>query len=352
MDKEKMFYNAVAIALEGNPSSVRTLRKRTRKKGGNHFGEWQTAYEMLASKPRDPAAEWEKLERAGVRLIFRDERNFPPLLREMHHPPLAIYARGDLPESIVRGEALAIVGTRRATPDGKIITKRFARVLAEAGRAIVSGLALGIDAAAHEGCLEAPNGKTIAVLAGGLDNFYPAENERLGCQILERGGAIISEYPLGEPPYPDRFLERNRIVCGLARGVLVVECPQRSGSLATATYAREQNRDLFVVPGSITHPNFFGSHQLIRQGAELVTAPEEILETYGLLEKRKASREASATNDEERQVLHALHDAAMPLDVDKIIELTKLEPRVVNQTLSFLVLKHLVKETEAGYIIE
>jgi DNA processing protein len=290
----------------------------------------------------------------------------------MHHPPLAIYVRseirretgavsnagGELPDTIVNGNALAIVGTRRATPDGKATAKSFGRELSTAGFAIVSGLALGIDAAAHEGWLEAHEvgvaqaGGAVAVLAGGLDKFYPSENERLGRRILERGGSIISEYPLGEPPYAPRFLERNRIVCGLARGVLIVECPRRSGSLATAMYAREQNRDLFVVPGPITHPNFFGSHQLIRQGAELVTSPEEILKAYDLSKGVRVAREELAATPEEKQVLLALQAAGAPLDVDKIIELAKLEPRIANQTLTFLLLKHLVKETESGYIIE
>ncbi len=376
MNTEKMFYNAVAIALEGNPSSMRTIKKKCRQLDGGLFGGWHMAYEMLAGgshqtarrKLPHPEVEWEKLEHAGVRLMLRGDDVYPPALREMHHAPLAIYIRGVLPDTMntkteINAPPLAVVGTRRATADGKTTTKRFSRELAEAGCAIISGLALGIDASAHEGCLEAmasdtgyggrgDGGTTVAVLAGGLDKFYPAENERLGRRIIEQGGAVISEYPLGEPPYPNRFLERNRIVCGLARGVLVVECPKRSGSLATASYAFQQNRDLFVVPGSITHPNFFGSHQLIRQGAELVTAPEEILATYGVSKKQKTAREALAANPEEKLILLALRDAATALEVDKIMEITKLEPRIVNQTISFLSLKHLIKETEMGYIIE
>lgn len=361
-----MFYNAVAVALTGNPSSVRMLKKQVKKIHGERFGGWRMAYEMLMSGALgetvdrhallSPEDEWEKLERAGLRLIFSEENEFPPLLRELYHSPLAMYVHnetdGTLPETVVQGKTIAIVGTRRATPEGKTTTRRFAHEIASAGFTIVSGLALGIDAAAHEGSLEAPDGITIAVLAGGLDHFYPTENERLGKRILARGGAIISEYPLGEPPYPNRFLERNRIVCGLAKGVLVVECPKRSGSLATASYALQQNRDLFVVPGSVVHPNFFGSHQLIRQGAELVTTPEEILEAYGLTENDRAAREELTATPEEKQVLLALRATNAPLEVDKIVEMTKLEPRIANQALSFLLLKRLIKETEAGYIIE
>ena len=349
MDVEKMFYNATMIALEGNPSAMRAAQERS----GGLFEGWAGIYKTVAKIRRvNPERAWADLQKTGIRLIFRDEPDFPPLFREIHHAPLAIYVRGSLPEGLLAGNTVSIVGTRRATPEGKTIARRFAKKLADAGLVIVSGLALGIDAAAHEGCLSSTAGVTVAILAGGLDKFYPAENERLGKQILARGGAIISEYPIGEPPYPDRFLERNRIVCAAARGVLVVECPGRSGSLATAAYALQQNRDLFVVPGSIEHPNFFGSHQLIRQGAELVTSPEEILIAYDMQNISKERIMDAAATDEEKQVLQALRDASGPLDVDKIAEFTKLEPRIVNRTLSFLLLKDSIKETESGYIIE
>jgi DNA processing protein len=293
--------------------------------------------------------------------MFSDEADYPTLLQEIHDPPFALYILGELPNTKSNVHSVTVVGTRRATPDGKAITRRFARELANAGLTIVSGLALGIDAEAHEGCLAASDanthtaGKTIAVLARGVDRIYPAENELLARRILEHGGGIISEYPAGEPPYPDRFLERNRIVSGLSEGVLVVEAPARSGSLATATFALEQDRNVFVVPGSITHPNFFGSHQLIRQGAELVTAPEEILEAYGIDKKEKTAktkREEQNATPEEKHILTALRDANTPLEVDKIIALTKLEPRAVNRAITFLLIKQLIKEMDTGYIIE
>ena len=184
---------------------------------------------------------------------------------------------------------IAIVGTRRATPEGKIIAKRFARELTSYGIPIASGLAFGIDAAAHEECV-ATGGATIAVLAGGLDAIYPGSNAALAQKILARHGCIISEYPLGSPPLPYRFLERNRIISGISRGTLVVEAPENSGSLATARYALEANREVFVVPGSTLHPNFKGSHRLIRQGAELVTTPEEIFEAYGITREEKNAK--------------------------------------------------------------
>ncbi|HVO29016.1 MAG TPA: DNA-processing protein DprA [Candidatus Paceibacterota bacterium] len=347
MDEEKMFYNAVALALSGNPAEVRSRAKKT----GGSGGGWKALYETLASdgrSPPDPEAAWRELAEAGIGLVFREEPGFPHALRHIHDPPFALYVRGALP----RGKRLAIVGTRRATAAGKTTAMKFGRELARGGFAIVSGLALGIDAAAHEGCLAAANGKAIAVLAGGLDRFYPEENAWLGRKVLAGGGAIVSEYPLREPCYPDRFLERNRIISGLSEGTLVIECPDRSGSLATARFAFEQNRDLFVVPGPITHANFSGSHALIRQGAELVTKPEDIFEAYAMAGAEPAAHILDGANEAERLVLLALADAAAPASVDKIIAMTKLEPQAANRTLSFLVLKELVKETEAGYIIE
>lgn len=281
--------------------------------------------------------------------IFKNDAVYPPLLREIPDPPPAFYVRGTMPTST--RPPFAIVGTRRGTPEGLALARRFGRELASVGFPIVSGLALGIDAAAHEGCLETPNGVAIAVLAGGLNNIYPNENAKLGARILERGGAIISEYPEGMPPYKEHFLKRNRIVSGLSCGVLIIEAPEHSGSLATARHAMDQNRDLFVVPGPVTHGNFKGSHQLIRQGATLVTTPEEILEAYGVTPEEKIARRTESASAEEKQVLYALRALRAPAEVDKIISMTKLEPRVVTRTLSFLLLRGLIKEGRGGYTI-
>ena len=245
---------------------------------------------------------------------------------------------------------LAIVGTRRASADGKKTARDFARELACAGFTIASGLAFGIDAAAHEGCLDA-GGVTVAVLAGGLDSVYPLSHEALAQKILAHGGAIISEYPPGEEPFGYRFIERNRLISGISRAVLIVEAPESSGALATARYAVEQNRDLFVVPGAIAAANFKGSHTLIRQGAELVTSPDEILEAYDIVKKEKAVAQRRGESPEEILILEALETISAPADVDKIITMTRLEPRIVNRTLSFLILRGIVKETGGGYTI-
>jgi DNA processing protein len=276
---------------------------------------------------------------------------FPSQLAEIPDPPKALYVRGCLPPP--GKPALAIVGTRRATPAGKALAREFARALAGRSFSIISGLAFGIDAAAHEGALEA-GGHTIAVLPCGLDHVYPRSNVRLAEQILKSGGALVSEYPPGTEPLPYRFLERNRLVSGLARGVLVIEAPERSGALVTARLAAEQGRDCFIVPGPVGHPNYVGSHELIRKGAELVAKVDHILEAYGMLEEAGNGaamyREIENLSVEEKMIFDAVQKSQGPLEVDKLIEASKLQPQAVNIAISFLLMKGVIKETPGGYL--
>jgi DNA processing protein len=286
------------------------------------------------------------------RFIPSDAAQFPRWLAEIQNPPRGIFISG--PPPAPDALALAVVGTRRASPDGKALARDFARTLGRRGILIVSGLAFGIDAAAHEGALDA-DGQTIAVLPCGLDRIYPPSNEKLAAKILHCGGALVSEYPPGTEPLPFRFLERNRIVSGLARGVIVVEAPENSGALVTARLAAEQGRDCFVVPGPAHHPNFVGSHQLIRKGAELVTTPEEIMEAYGLRENTgKTGEMLLKRNDltgDERRILAFLFFFFFMTDIDKIITNANVEPQAANVAIGFLLVKGLVKETAGGYII-
>lgn len=338
--QEKIAYHALAVKTQ---SSYRELQKLL-----ENFGSWTAASQKINSSAAFSAEhEYEKLEKLGIALLFPDDPQFPPSLREIPWPPFAIYLRGTLPA--FKNPTLAIVGTRKATEEGKALAKTFAQTLAEANVVVISGLAFGIDAAAHRGSLDA-KGKTLAVLAHGLDQIYPRSHERLAEEILAHGGALLSEYPPGTPSLPYRFLERNRIVSGLASGVLVVEAPEGSGALATARFALEQNRDVFVVPGPARHPNFVGSHALIRNGAELVTKAEDILEALGI-EKENGRTEVSAENPVERQIIATLRQSQGALSVDKISEITNLKAQTVNQALTLLILKHAVKETEHGYAV-
>lgn len=379
MNEESLFYNAVAIALRGDQRAIGKAKQGS--------ANWADAYAALlgmirsggpglfplgkgTAEPRipDPERSAGALERAGVRILLSTDPLFPKPLREIPHPPHAIYIKGDLrtPAKSDGGmsRAIAIVGTRRATQEGRSFARRFGAALSSAGFAITSGLAFGIDGAAHEGCLAAHRGPAIAVLAGGLAAVHPRNHEGLARKILAAGGALVSEYPLHEPPLARRFIERNRLVSGISRGTLIIEAPERSGALSTARFAFEQDRDVFVLPGGVSQENYRGSNRLIRQGAALVTSPEDIFETYGMVIKNPqrtpagdAGRMAAhgALTDEEKIVIDAIARAenggAPPPDVDKISAMAKLEPRIVNRTLAFLIIKDIVKENADGFAV-
>lgn len=282
-------------------------------------------------------------------LVF-GEKKYPALLKEITNPPLKLYCRGSF-ENDPRPH-VAIVGTRKATLNGREIAKKFAKELAARGIIIVSGLAMGIDTAAHEGTLEA-GGKTIAVLANGLDWIYPRQNERLGEKILETGGALVSEYPPGTPAYKDNFLARNRIVSGLSLGVVVIEAPEGSGALSTANHALEQNREVFVVPGPINSENYAGSHSLLRAGARLITKPEEALDDLNLAPAISSQQELPVLNLDEKQkeIINVLQKAGRPISIDKMSELLKIDVSDISRSLTFLLIKGLIKEEAGRYFM-
>ena len=280
--------------------------------------------------------------------------SFPPLLAEIPGVPHEIFVRGRMPD--LKKTFVAIVGTRKATAEGKLLARSFAQSLAEHGIVVVSGLALGIDAAAHEGAL-AGHGETVAVLANGLDSIYPREHERLGQRILESGGCLISEYPSGTPPLPHQFLERNRIVSGLSTAVVIIEAPIHSGALATARHALDQGRDVLVVPGPTRHQNFEGSHMLLRNGARIVTSAQDILEDIGISESDPvsaavgvAARLATLT-PEAGIVFGALEDSSGGLTPDHIVETVGLPPETVNRSLALLTMEGLVEEKAGTFIL-
>ena len=213
-----------------------------------------------------------KLETMQIRLISFWDDDYPTLLREIHDPPALLYLRGKLPNK----ECFAIVGSRRATRTGLMATRDLATSLASHDICIVSGLARGVDSAAHRGALDA-KGATIAVLGCGIDKIYPPENSKLYLEICENN-AIISEYPPETPPLAGHFPGRNRIISGLSRGVLIVEAAEKSGSLITGDFALEQGRELFAIPGALQNPNSRGTNQLLKEGAQLVTEATDILQ--------------------------------------------------------------------------
>ncbi|MCG6858165.1 MAG: DNA-processing protein DprA [Salaquimonas sp.] len=254
----------------------------------NHFGTAAAALEALPELARrggvaarirvaseDQAErEMDAAERIGARFVATGEPDYPPLLRGLDHPPPLICVRGDI--ALALDPCVAVVGARNASITGAKLATRFAAGLGEAGYPIVSGLARGIDAAAHKATLATG---TIAVFAGGLDMPFPDENAALAGEIVERGGAIVSEMPIGWQPRSKDFPRRNRLIAGIALGVLVVEAAKRSGSLITARLANETGRQVFAVPGSPLDPRAEGTNHLIKQGATLVTDVSDIVES-------------------------------------------------------------------------
>lgn len=252
------------------------------------------------------------LENPANRIITLADAEYPKSLLEIPDPPPLLYVKGRL--DLVRHPGLAIVGSRNATAQGIANAEAFAEVLSNAGLTIISGLALGIDAAAHRGGL-AGAGSTVAVVGTGLDVVYPARNRDLAHRIAERG-TLISEFPLGTPALAANFPRRNRLICGLSGGCLIVEAAISSGSLITARLAAEQGRDVFAIPGSIHSPLAKGCHALIRQGAKLVESAQDVLEELGLQHSPQQLSTTAIATDDDHPLLE--HFGFEPVDIDTL----------------------------------
>jgi len=301
---------------------------------------------MRAREDDDAVAELALCQRSGVRIIARDDPEYPPALQNIPDPPSLLYLKGRLePRDQI---AIALVGSRRCTPYGARIAERLAGALARTGFTVVSGLARGIDAAAHRGAIKA-GGRSIAVLANGLASVYPPEHEDLARALVEAGG-LLSEMPMRQDPLAGLFTQRNRIISGISLGVVVVEATPRSGSLSTARHAVEQNREVFAVPGPADSLSSRGCHRLIRDGARLVETVDDILEELGPLTGEIRTDPGLppvrhpaelALTDLERSLLGHLDD--QPTGVDDLIGRTGMTAGQVLATLSVLEVKHLVK---------
>jgi DNA processing protein len=276
-----------------------------------------------------------------IKTINIKDKNYPRLLKKIKDAPEVLYYRGEI---LPNENCFAIVGTRRYSSYGKQVALEITGDLAEAGLIIVSGLAPGIDTFSHTAAVERKK-RTIAVLGTGLDekSIYPQSNLKLARKILETGGCLISEYPPGTPGSQFTFPNRNRIISGLSLGVLVVEAKQKSGALITANYAFSQNRKVFAIPGPIYSSNSKGCHYLIKQGAKLVENANDILKELNLLELPKLTSPGLVwgENEEESLILEVLKEEA--LDIDKIIEKTKLSAQKVASTLAILEIKGKVR---------
>lgn len=328
----------------------------------NHFGDLRTAWEAdegawraagldqrtvrnLAEARRrlHPEGELERLRKARATALTWSDPAYPPLLRRIPDPPPVLFVRGSLAEA--DRWALAIVGTRRPTAYGRQAVEWFAGELARAGIPIVSGLARGIDGLAHEAALKA-GGRTLAVLPCGVDRVYPLEHARLAARIAEQG-ALLSELPLGAPAEPGNFPARNRLISGLSVGVLVVEAGATSGALITAGHAAEQGREVFAVPGSIFSPASQGTHRLIRDGATLVTSPQDLLEALNwstAVQQAEVQLQLPADPVEAR-LLEVL--GREPMHVDDIARAAGLPVAQVTGTLAVMELKGMVRHLGA-----
>jgi DNA processing protein len=302
------------------------------------------AAERLLAQADDPCeADLSAMARLGVELLPWGDERYPALLREIADPPCALYVRGTLqPEDRI---AVAVVGTRRASSYGREVAAKLSADLTRAGVTVVSGLAVGIDTAAHRGALAA-GGRTLAVLGCGIDVPYPAGNARLREEIMANG-ALLSEFPLGSEPEPWRFPARNRIVSGLSLGTVVVEGDIKSGALITAEFAAEQNREVFAVPGEIRNVRARGPHSLIQEGAKLVHDVEDILVELRLTSPPAAMPSASdlaelSLTEDESAVLQVL--GPQQRHVDEVIAESRLPAGQVSAALVMLEVKGLVRK--------
>lgn len=290
--------------------------------------------------------ELEKIYKHNIKTITIEDANYPSILKEIHSPPILLYIKGNIkPDSI----NIALVGTRKPTPYGIKMAERFSCELSKVGFCIVSGLARGIDTIAHKSCIKS-KGITVAVLGSGLSNIYPPENKKIAQEIVEGGGAIISEYPMDTEPRIQNFPARNRIISGLSVGVIVVEAPPHSGALITASWAIEQNKEVFIIPGRIDTEQSLGCLKLAQEGAKIVISIKDILEEFPKLFpqvsqgnlNQQPSTPHIKLSENEKIILNVLKNEI--LNYDEICDKIEIPMRELNLILLQLEMKGLIKK--------
>jgi DNA processing protein len=337
-------FGTAAAVLSAAPSDLRRVQG---------IGPELTRRIAVAREDIDVQAELDLCAANGIAILSECDPAYPRALKEIHDPPGILFVRGNiLPQDAL---AVAIVGSRHATHYGLAQAERLAGALARAGLTIVSGLARGIDAAAHRGALAA-GGRTLAVLGSGVLNMYPPEHAALADEVVARG-AVISESPPRSPPLSGAFPQRNRIISGMSLGVLVVEASVRSGALISARHAMEQGREVFAVPGRVDNRMSHGCHRLIRDGAKLVETVDDILEELGPLVAPAQSAQGDAVhhpaelmlNELEQQVLATI--ASEPITIDAVLAASKLPAPQVLATISVLEMRRLVRRLSGNLIV-
>ena len=328
-----------------------------------HFGSLAAAWRASASELRkaglnrrvsqhvaaarekvDPDAELERLQNSGVTALTWHDEEYPPRLKQIYDKPPVLFARGDLLPSDERG--VALVGTRRPTAYGREVARQLTTDLARSGVTIISGLARGIDGVVHRAALDA-GARTIAVLGSGVDVIYPREHGNLARDIAQNG-AVVSEHPLGARPDAQNFPRRNRIISGMSLGIVVVEAPESSGALLTASHALEQNREVFAVPGSVLSPSHVGGNRLIRDsGAKLITCANDALEELNLQSVEPEDQQlelAAFFPEDEAQTAVLKYVTFDPIHIDEIIRNSALAASTVSGALTMMELQGVVRQ--------
>jgi DNA processing protein len=327
---------------------------------------FKTAEQIAATRNKfDTTAELELAEKLGVWIIHLDDKRYPPVLKQIYDPPPVLYIKGSLTRQ--DNLCISIVGSRRCSLYGQEQSSRLAHFLSSAGFTICSGMARGIDTAAHQGALSA-GGRTFAVQGCGLANIFPPENKKL-FELIAESGACISELPLRYEPLSENFPPRNRIIAGLSLGTIVVEAGLRSGALITARATLENNREVMAVPGKIDSPVSKGSHLLIKQGAKLIESVEDVMEALGYIGQQLQSHVTTAAAKASEKVETPLLDVGQlnlsdsertiydylskePSHIDQIITETDLAPGSINAGLISLRLKGLIKQLPGNLFLK
>ncbi|GAC1321965.1 MAG: DNA-processing protein DprA [Chloroflexota bacterium] len=353
-DEERAYWVALSMAAGIGPIRFQRLLEMC----GDVHAAWAASdLEMAAAglerrtmeslkrlrRTTSPAAELKRLQLAGIHALTIEDEEYPANVREVVDPPPVLFVRGHiLPRDVV---AVALIGTRRATPYGRAVADRLTTDLVAAGVTIVSGLARGVDTVVHTAAVRA-RGRTLAVLGNGLDTVYPPENGPLARQIVEcDAGALVSEFPPGVPPDAVNFPRRNRIIAGLSRISVVIEAGERSGALITADFALEQGRDVMVVPGPIFSPQSIGTNALLKQGAIPVTGAGDILVALSgemLSDPPEVARQLPILSAHESAIWEVL--GAQPHHADELARTLRLPANEVSATLALLELKGLARQ--------
>jgi DNA processing protein len=334
---------AFALLRSGFPTmrEAWTASERDLKTAGLESGVIEAL--KLHREQTDVNNSLEEINRLGLEVITITDSRYPKLLKEIYDPPAVLFTKGDI--SSLEHTCLAVVGSRLATNYGLTITKQLVSSLAQAGLTIISGLAYGIDTAAHRAALEV-QGKTVAVMASGLDDIYPKANWQLAQQIIAQGGLWLSEFPPHTAPLKQNFPFRNRIIAGLAQGTLVIEAAKDSGALLTAKHALEANREVMAVPGNASSPLSVGTNELLKQGAHLITSSQDVLAIFGLSGKTIA-KPREPLNPRLQKLLEQV--PYEPTHLETLIRELKLPASALIADLTLLELKGYLADIGGNY---